>query len=77
MAFQNKNMSVVAYCNGWTLWHYKSDEPLSEICKVGYFSPIYTLCAVGDIIIINADDSTTMRKITIVDKDNMQIQPLD
>lgn len=77
MAFQNRNLSVIAYANGFTLWHYKSDESLSEITKADYFAPIWTLCAVGDIIIINADDSTCMRKIYLVGDKTVRLAELD
>ena len=26
MAFKNKNMSVIAYANGWTLWLYQTQD---------------------------------------------------
>ena len=77
MAFQNRNMSVIAYANGFTLWHDTCDEPLSEIMKPDFFAPIWTLCAVGDIIIINADDSTCMRKISVVDDKVVRLAELD
>lgn len=77
MAFENRNMSVIACANGFTLWHYKCDEPLSEITKADYFAPIWTLCAVGDIIIINADDSTCMRKIAVLDNGKVRLAELD
>lgn len=77
MAFQNRNMNVIAYANGFTLWHYKSGEPLSEITKADYFAPIWTWCAVGDIIIINADDSTCMRKIFLVGDKTVRLAELD
>lgn len=77
MAFENRNMSVIAYANGFTLWHYKCDEPLSEIMKPDFFAPIWTLYALGDIIIINADDSTCMRKIAVLDNGKVRLAELD
>lgn len=58
-------MSVIAYANGFTLWYYKADE--GETLKgivdnQKYFTRIYSLMNVGDIIIINADE-TGMRVI--------------
>lgn len=60
MAFRNRNMSVIAYANGFTLWHYKAeqDETLKDIVdNPKYFTPIHTLINVGDIIIINAEET--------------------
>lgn len=77
MAFQNKRISVLAYANGFTLWHYNADEPLSDVEKADYFAPIYTLCAEGDIIIISATDSTAIRTIESVNANRVRIKPLD
>lgn len=38
MAFQNKNLSVIAYANGFTMWHYKTNDCLSDLMD-GYFNP--------------------------------------
>ena len=29
MAFQNKKLSVIAYANGFTLWHYSANETMT------------------------------------------------
>lgn len=58
MAFQNKNLSVLAFANGFTLWRYASEDLMEDITKDGYFDPIYTLVGIGDIFIINASDTT-------------------
>ena len=67
MAFQNKNLSVIAYANGFTLWHYCAGETLSTITANGYFNNVKTLMNIGDIIIINASDNTTIKKINITE----------
>lgn len=62
--FLNRNMSVIAYANGFTLWHYKSnEESLEQIEQAGYFNKVYTLMGFGDIIIINAKDGTAIRAV--------------
>ncbi|MCL1785577.1 MAG: hypothetical protein FWG39_00295 [Alphaproteobacteria bacterium] len=63
MAFANKNLSVIAYANGFTLWHYGAGEKMADISKAGYFNNVKTLMNIGDIIIINADDQTALKKI--------------
>jgi hypothetical protein len=65
MAFQNKKLSVIAYANGFTLWHYVADETMTAISTSGYFNNVITLMNTGDIIIINASDSTAIKKITV------------
>jgi len=65
MAFQNKNLSVIAYANGFTLWHYAADEKMTAITVAGYFDSVKTLMNEGDVIIINASDNTSIKKISI------------
>lgn len=65
MAFQNKNLSVIAYANGFTLWHYKESATLEAITASGYFSSVKTLMNSGDIILINGSDGTTIKVVTI------------
>ena len=67
MAFQNKNLSVFAYANGFTLWHYSAAETLSTITANGYFNNVKTLMNFGDIIIINASDNTAIKKINVTE----------
>lgn len=60
MSFKNRNMSVIAYANGFTLWHYvaESGETLKGITEnQKYFTPIHSLMNVSDVIIINADET--------------------
>lgn len=50
--FRNKDLSVVAYANGWTLWQYYTEDSLETVEVDGYFDKISHLCATGDIVII-------------------------
>ena len=66
MAFQNKNLSVIAYANGFTLWHYASaDEALATVSASGYFDGVKTLMNSGDIVIINASDKTSIKSVKV------------
>ena len=65
MAFQNKKLSVIAYANGFTLWHYVANETLATISASGYFNNVLTLRNSGDIIIINASDKTSIKSINV------------
>ncbi|MBQ9540606.1 MAG: hypothetical protein IJU89_04250 [Alphaproteobacteria bacterium] len=65
MAFQNKKLSVIAYANGFTLWHYVANETLATISASGYFNNVLTLMNSGDIIIINASDKTSIKSINV------------
>nr|MBQ0091475.1 hypothetical protein [Candidatus Enterousia merdequi] len=67
MAFQNKNLSVIAYANGFTLWHYKENVTLATITASGYFSNVKTLMNTGDIILINGSDASSIKVVTIAE----------
>lgn len=76
MAFQNKKLSVIAYANGFTLWHYAANETLATIATSGYFNNVVTLMNSGDIILINASDKTAIRAIGVAD-DVVSVAALD
>ena len=65
MAFQNKNLSVIAYANGFTLWHYKENATLATITASGYFSSLKNLMNTGDIILINGSNGSTIKVVSI------------
>jgi len=65
MAFQNKNLSVIAYANGFTLWHYKENATLATITASGYFANVKSLMNSGDIILINGSNGTTIKVLSV------------
>ena len=71
MSFKNKDMSVIAFANGFTLWHYKTNEDTAKklIDNSKYFSKLYTLMNAGDIIIVNAKDETGFLVVDKVDEE--------
>jgi hypothetical protein len=57
MAFSLRNLSVLAYANGFTLWHYKSEsDPLDRAITKGYFAPAADLLAPGDMVMLSASE---------------------
>lgn len=57
MAFAIRNLSVLAYAQGFTLWHYKGGlENLSDIGAAGFFRDASDMLASGDIVMISAGD---------------------
>lgn len=77
MAFMNRDLSVLAYANGFTLWHYGSNIDTVETIttKVGYFDKIWTLAHTGDIIIVNGSDDTVIKKM-VVEKESIRLEKL-
>ncbi len=55
MAFKSANLSVLAYANNFTLWHYTSTD--AEITTSGYFDRAADMLRENDLIIANIDTS--------------------
>ena len=56
-----RSMSVLAYAQGFTLWHYKGGEAaLVDIARDGYFDTASDMLAVGDMLLIAAADGGKM-----------------
>ncbi len=59
------DLSVLAYANNFTLWHYKTID--SSVTSGGYFNNATDMFHVGDLIIANLDtDGTPSTKLYIV-----------
>jgi hypothetical protein len=57
MAFAIRNLSVLAYANGFTLWHYKAGKDrLSHVEKEGFFADAADMLAEGDMMMVTAHD---------------------
>jgi hypothetical protein len=57
MAFAIRNLSVLAYANGFTLWHYKAGrDRLSQVEKLDFFADAADMLAEGDMMMITAMD---------------------
>jgi len=53
MAFSLRNLSVLAYANGFTLWHYKSSDKFAAATARGYFADAADLLAAGDMVMLS------------------------
>ena len=55
MSFNLRNLSVLAYANGFTLWHYKAGtESLAKVNNAGYFADAADLFSAGDMVMLSA-----------------------
>jgi hypothetical protein len=59
MAYNPHDLSVLAYANGFTLWHYTTTDDAATSDTVGYFNKAADMLRVGDIIIANVDTDGT------------------
>lgn len=53
MSFVSKSLSVLAYANNFTLWHYTT--PDDSVTGGGYFNAAAAMLRVNDLIIANID----------------------
>lgn len=53
MAFAARNLSVLSYANGFTLWHYATTDENTLVTGPNYFNPASDMLRVGDMIIAN------------------------
>jgi hypothetical protein len=65
MAFNASDLSVLAYANNFTLWHYTTID--SAITTGGYLNAAAAMLRVNDLIIANIDtDGTPSTKFYVV-----------
>lgn len=65
MALKLNDLSVLAYANNFTLWHYKTID--SSVTSAGYFNNASDIMRIGDLVIANVDtDGTPVNKFYLV-----------
>lgn len=65
MSFLPSDLSVLAYANNFTLWHYASVD--ADVTIAGYFDKASDMLRVNDLIIANVDtDGTPLTKFYVV-----------
>ncbi len=56
MPFHHQDLSVLAYADGYTLWHYSTEDSVTEVSASGYFDTARDLFRTNDRIEIIACD---------------------
>jgi hypothetical protein len=65
MSYIASDLSVLAYANNFTLWHYTTTD--SSVTSGGYFNSAASMLRLNDLIIVNIDtDGTPSTKFYIV-----------
>ncbi len=78
MAFLSKDLSVLAYANGFTLWHYTTVDTASDVDTSGYFNDATDMVRVGDMIMANTDtDGTPSSGIYLVSSNASGVVDVD
>lgn len=63
MSFTPSDLSVLAYANNFTLWHYTTTD--DAVTGVDYFNKASDMLRVGDLIIANVDTDGSVAAATI------------
>ncbi len=70
MAFKASDLSVLAYANNFTLWHYISTDTVVAIEDSGYFDKASDMLRQNDLLIVNADTADTPETVFYIVTDN-------
>ena len=73
MAFLARELSVLAYANGFTLWHYRTGA--DDLLSPGYFDSAQELLRQGDQIIANtaADERPGLLNLVVTRVDDSSV----
>jgi len=78
MAFRPQDLGVLAYANGFTLWHYAAEEPLADVLDRSYWQAAGTMLRSGDLILAGhagADGWAALLRITSIDDGEANLSP--
>jgi hypothetical protein len=68
MAFTIRDLSVLAYANGFTLWHYKAGDDFSgELESENYFVDASDMIAAGDMVMVSGTTGCRLLCIALAD----------
>ncbi len=77
MAFTIRDLSVLAYANGFTLWHYKAgNESLAGVASDSYFADASDMMAAGDMIMISALKGCRMLCVGVAEAGKVLCAPI-
>ena len=71
MAFAVRNLSVLAYANGFTLWHYNGGSDAAEPSRdKHFFTGAGDMLASGDILMVSATSGGCLLSV-VADNDRL------
>jgi hypothetical protein len=74
--FTVRNLSVLAYAQGFTSWIYRHNGDISEVFVDGFFDSANDMISKGDMIMISASAAGAHRFVLKSDKSGVVITPL-
>ena len=77
MAFAIRDLSVLAYANGFTLWHYKAgNETLTDVSREDFFADASDMMVGGDIIMASGGQGCRILCVALVDAGRVACGPI-
>jgi hypothetical protein len=73
MPFQSNDLTVLAYADGYTLWHYVADDDAHEIRSSGYFDAARDVFRNNDRIEVFGADESFDAVITTVGRVRLRV----
>lgn len=77
MAFAIRNLSVLAYAQGFTLWHYRANVPTlsgqvvppatADVSRAGFFDAAADMLAAGDMVLVSTPHAGRVLFVTAVE----------
>ena len=78
MAFTIRDLSVLAYANGLTLWHYKvGNDSLAAAACDDYFSDASDMMAAGDMMLISGPKGCRILCIAVANAGKVLSAPVN
>ena len=76
MAFTARNLSVLAYANGFTLWHYKAGvDDQKTVGNAGFFAGATDMLSAGDMVMVSAAEGGRLMCL-VQDRGGVKAAPL-
>ena len=68
MTFAIRDLSVLAYANGFTLWHYKAgNDSLANVASDNYFADASDMMASGDMVMVSGAGGCRMLCVALAE----------
>lgn len=66
MAFDSKNLSALAYSNGFTLWDYSTTDSIATMNSAGYFNEAANMLKVRDVMYLRDTSTPTTSQANVL-----------
>lgn len=78
MAFDINNLTRLCYGNGFTLWHYKSADPIATVNTAAYFSgDAVNMMNVRDVVIVVDTNVPSTNFVSVLSNDGTTVDVSD